>query len=318
MADPYRATPSPPPPSSDAPTPTPPPPIPPSLQRNPARSRHPWRTLFERALGSLPHGAVLSLAAGGRSEKNKSLRHTTGTVGGEYVAEESAATSRRRGGDDRKATPSAAGKIVWANEGFERLAGVDTVDFVGQQLGSLLDLFGVEQGDELAQSFELGTVSFEHRARAHGRRFFFFFVTVLCSVLFCSVCFSSLVACCFCTCACARSANTFYYLSVVLGCLVEVRSGAHVSTVPPTELPICGRCEHSHASQKALGGWTTPTTLVCRLDDESSEQLAEDRTPPGGNARAVENTQRNHANVTKRCSGELRSRPMLIGWWDWR
>ncbi|CAN0197398.1 unnamed protein product, partial [Laminaria digitata] len=109
------------------------------------RSRHPWRTLFERALGSLPHGAVLSLATGGRNNETH-----------------------------KSPAAAAAGKVVWANEGFERLTGIDAVDFVGQQLGSLLGLLGVEQGDELARSFELGTrcmlwITMGGQGRGQGR-----------------------------------------------------------------------------------------------------------------------------------------------------
>ena len=53
---------------------------------------------------------------------------------------------------------ASAGKVVWANEGFERLAGVDAADVVGQSLASLLDV-GLEEGKELILSLELGQVN---------------------------------------------------------------------------------------------------------------------------------------------------------------
>ncbi|CAB1109452.1 unnamed protein product [Ectocarpus sp. CCAP 1310/34] len=97
------------------------------------RSRRPWRTLFERTLGSLPYGAVLSLA-------------------------------RENGEDDIQAstTTAAAGKVVWASEGFEKLAGVDAFDVVGQEVGFLFEVGGNEEDDEgeeageLKRSLELG------------------------------------------------------------------------------------------------------------------------------------------------------------------
>lgn len=95
------------------------------------RSRRPWRTLFERSLGPLPHGAVLSLA--------EKTRHNEDVDGGPEVV-------------------ASAGKVVWANEGFERLAGVDATDVVGQNLASLLDV-GLEEGKELTLSLELGQVN---------------------------------------------------------------------------------------------------------------------------------------------------------------
>lgn len=49
------------------------------------------------------------------------------------------------------------GKVVWANESFERLAGVDAADIVGQHLASLFEV-GVDEGTELMKSLELGQV----------------------------------------------------------------------------------------------------------------------------------------------------------------
>lgn len=120
------------------------------IQRNslvlPGRSRRPWRTLFERALGSLQYSAVLSLteASGNSIERGE---------GG---------TSR---GEGLNAAP--AGKVVWANEGFEKLAGVDAADLVGQEICSLFEEGEGEEGEgeegeergELKQSLELGQVS---------------------------------------------------------------------------------------------------------------------------------------------------------------
>ncbi|CAN0335979.1 unnamed protein product, partial [Ectocarpus sp. 8 AP-2014] len=100
------------------------------------RSRRPWRTLFERTLGSLPYGAVLSLAG----ENGENIPASTATA--------------------------AAGKVVWASEGFEKLAGVDAIDVVGQEVGSLFDVGGTEEGEEgeeageLKRSLELGQASF--------------------------------------------------------------------------------------------------------------------------------------------------------------
>ena len=123
--------------------------------------------------------------------------------------------SRRRADDAMEATPAAAGKVVWANEGFERLAGVDTIDFVGRQLGSLLDLFGVEQGDELAQSFELGTVRFGHKA--HTAAVFFLCVIVLLLLLLLLL-LLFFPGCCFCTKSCVARQHHLLFV-VVIGCL---------------------------------------------------------------------------------------------------
>ncbi|CBJ33993.1 expressed unknown protein [Ectocarpus siliculosus] len=90
------------------------------------RSRRPWRTLFERTLGSLPYGAVLSLA-GENGEEN--LPASTATA--------------------------AAGKVVWASEGFEKLAGVDAIDVVGQEVGSLFEVGGTEEDEEGEEAGEL-------------------------------------------------------------------------------------------------------------------------------------------------------------------
>ncbi|CAM9702033.1 unnamed protein product, partial [Ectocarpus sp. 4 AP-2014] len=101
------------------------------------RSRRPWRTLFERTLGSLPYGAVLSLA---------------GENGDENIPASTAT--------------AAAGKVVWASEGFEKLAGVDAIDVVGQEVGSLFEVGGTEEDEkgeeagELKRSLELGQASF--------------------------------------------------------------------------------------------------------------------------------------------------------------
>lgn len=55
---------------------------------------------------------------------------------------------------------------MWANEGFERLACVDAADVVGEQLASLFDV-GIDDGEELLRSLELGRVSLGGwRARA--------------------------------------------------------------------------------------------------------------------------------------------------------
>lgn len=56
-----------------------------------------------------------------------------------------------------------AGKVVWANEGFEKLAGVDAFDIVGQDIISLFQEGGDtedEKGGELKRNLELSTVSF--------------------------------------------------------------------------------------------------------------------------------------------------------------
>lgn len=56
-----------------------------------------------------------------------------------------------------------AGKVVWANEGFEKLSGVEAVDIVGQNIVSLFDEGGDtedEKGGELKRNLELSTVSF--------------------------------------------------------------------------------------------------------------------------------------------------------------
>lgn len=60
--------------------------------------------------------------------------------------------------DHVSSTAAAAGKVVWANEGFERLAGVDAIDVVGHQLDSLFEV-GVDEGEELMKSIELSKVS---------------------------------------------------------------------------------------------------------------------------------------------------------------
>eukprot|EP00752_Nemacystus_decipiens_P016245 g14525.t1 len=114
-----------------------------SMAEEPAlvRSRRPWRTLFERVLGSLPYGAVLSLT---KTSGNGIGRAETGA-------------SERDGS-------MAAGKVLWANEGFEKLAGVDAVDIVGQEISSLFQEGEGEDGEkeedeergELKQSLELG------------------------------------------------------------------------------------------------------------------------------------------------------------------
>ena len=106
-----------------------------------SRSRRPWRTLFERILGSLPYGAVLSL---------------TTTI-------DSAIGERTGSGS----TAAATGKVVWANEGFEKLAGVDAVDIVGQDIAAVFAEGEEEEGEEaergeggeLKRSLELGRVS---------------------------------------------------------------------------------------------------------------------------------------------------------------
>lgn len=62
---------------------------------------------------------------------------------------------------------AAAGKVLWANEGFEKLAAVDAVDIVGQEICSLFEEGEGEEGEgeegeergELKRSLELGTVS---------------------------------------------------------------------------------------------------------------------------------------------------------------
>ncbi len=111
------------------------------------RSRRPWRTLFERVLGSLQYGAVLSLA---ETSENRSTGEGKGS---------------------HSTTAAAAGKVVWANEGFEKLAGVDAVDIVGQDIVSVFAEGGEEEeGDgeedgELKRSLELGTVSLAQAAK---------------------------------------------------------------------------------------------------------------------------------------------------------
>lgn len=55
---------------------------------------------------------------------------------------------------------------MWASEGFEKLAGVDANDVVGQEVGSLFEVGGTEEGEEgeeageLKRSLELGQASF--------------------------------------------------------------------------------------------------------------------------------------------------------------
>ncbi|CAN0548016.1 unnamed protein product, partial [Ectocarpus sp. 12 AP-2014] len=57
-------------------------------------------------------------------------------------------------------------KVVWASEGFEKLAGVDAIDVVGQEVGSLFEVGGTEEDEEgeeegeLKRSLELGQASF--------------------------------------------------------------------------------------------------------------------------------------------------------------
>lgn len=99
-----------------------------------SRSKRPWRTLFERSLGSLPHGAILSLA-----EQREDVDGHGATAG------------------DSSPAGAPVGKVVWANEGFERLAGVDAADVVGQHLASLFEV-GLDEGTELTRSLELGQV----------------------------------------------------------------------------------------------------------------------------------------------------------------
>lgn len=116
------------------------------------RSRRPWRTLFERVLGSLQYGAVLSLAA----------------------INDNGSTGERKGSNSTAA--AAAGKVVWANEGFEKLAGVDAIDIVGQDIVSVFaegeggeeEGGDGEEGGELKRSLELGTVSLLQAAK--GRK----------------------------------------------------------------------------------------------------------------------------------------------------
>lgn len=118
----------------------------------PDRSRRPWRTLFERVLGSLPYGAVLSLTQASRNSDGCGEKRT---LDGEGAVEATAAGA-------------AAGKILWANESFEKLAGVDAVDIVGQEICSLFDEDEAETGEgeegegegrgELKRSLELGKV----------------------------------------------------------------------------------------------------------------------------------------------------------------
>lgn len=112
---------------------------------------------------------MLSLTGEERNEKHKKLENASHFGGGEYVFEPvaAAASGGVGGGDDVNAAAPAAGKVVWANEGFERLAGVDMVDFVGRRLGSLLEVLGVGQGEDLTRSFKLGTVSFRRTQGTH-------------------------------------------------------------------------------------------------------------------------------------------------------
>lgn len=55
---------------------------------------------------------------------------------------------------------------MWASEGFEKLAGIDAIDVVGQEVGSLFEVGGTEGGEEgeeageLKRSLELGQASF--------------------------------------------------------------------------------------------------------------------------------------------------------------
>lgn len=64
------------------------------------------------------------------------------------------------------AAAAAAGKVLWANEGFEKLAGVDAVDVVGEEICYLFeegegeeDEGGEsEQHGELKRSLKLGKV----------------------------------------------------------------------------------------------------------------------------------------------------------------
>lgn len=65
-----------------------------------------------------------------------------------------------------------AGKVVWANEGFEKLAGVEAVDIVGQNIVTLFDEGGDtedEKGGELRRNLELSTVSFFGTRRGRKR-----------------------------------------------------------------------------------------------------------------------------------------------------
>lgn len=50
---------------------------------------------------------------------------------------------------------------MWANEGFEKLSGIDAVDIVGQDIVSLFEEGDTEdeKSGELKQSLELSTVS---------------------------------------------------------------------------------------------------------------------------------------------------------------
>ena len=55
------------------------------------------------------------------------------------------------------AAAAAVGRVLWINECFESLAGVDAVDVVGQQLASLFEV-SVGEGEKLLQSLEIGKV----------------------------------------------------------------------------------------------------------------------------------------------------------------
>ncbi|CAM9919117.1 unnamed protein product, partial [Pylaiella littoralis] len=106
------------------------------------RSKRPWRTLFERTLGALHYGAVLSLPVKAKSHVGHELGRPSTEDGGAQTGE------------------FGAGKVVWANEGFEKLAGVDAFDIVGQDIISLFQEGGDtedEKGGELKRNLELST-----------------------------------------------------------------------------------------------------------------------------------------------------------------
>lgn len=86
-----------------------------------------------------------------------------------------------------------AGKVVWANEGFEKLTGVDAVDVVGQEICCLFEEGEGEEGEgeeggergELKQSLERGQVSYVWSRRgskgyAHAPKEEHFWIAITC------------------------------------------------------------------------------------------------------------------------------------------
>lgn len=118
----------------------------------------------------MPHGAVLSLAGKTDSRNtpgiDREMFSNYAAVGNFSNGDDSSRAAEGRGEarkDDQTRSPMTkgaavpAGKVVWANEGFERLACVDAIDVVGEQLGSLFEV-GAEEGEKLVRSLEVGTV----------------------------------------------------------------------------------------------------------------------------------------------------------------